>query len=218
MTRAEIKISKKLRDAFPAYVNSLKLRDEYGKILTLDKKGNGTFKSYIKRKYVESAQEALERGEDLSGVDWIKIEFGRVVDVDLAKYPAAVTRMKAAPAFDKLDLSSAENDEFATAENSPRHFNVVVKKNSKGDMADAEQIRIMNPLNFIGREDVTVAKHFRIRHGAADRDTSLAVPAILALKLQNSGVDVDFFSPWARGHSGDYDLDELFSWIDKICK
>ena len=218
MTRAEIKISKKLRDAFPAYVNSLKLRDEYGKILTLDKKGNGTFKSYIKRKYVESAQEALERGEDLSGVDWIKIEFGRVVDVDLAKYPAAVTRMKAAPAFDKLDLSSAENDEFATAENSPRHFNAVVKKNSKGDMADAELIRIMNPLNFIGREDVTVAKHFRIRHGAADRDTSLAVPAILALKLQNSGVDVDFFSPWARGHSGDYDLPQLFDWIDKICK
>ena len=218
MTRAEIKISKKLRDAFPAYVNSLKLRDEYGKILTLDKKGNGTFKSYIKRKYVESAQEALERGVDLTGVDWIKMEYGRVVDVDLAKYPAAVTRMKAAPAFDKLDLSSAENDEFATAENAPRHFNEIVKKNSKGDMADAELIKIMNPLNFIGRADVTVAKHFRIRHGAADRDTSLAVPAILALKLQNSGVDVDFFSPWARGHGGDYDLDELFSWIDKICK
>ena len=28
--------------------------------------------------------------------------------------PAAATRMKAAPAFDKLNLSSAENDEFGT--------------------------------------------------------------------------------------------------------
>ena len=218
MTRDEIKISKKLRDAFPAYVNSLKLRDEYGKILTLDKKGNGTFKSYIKRKYVESAQAALERGVDLSGFDWLIFENSRVVDVDLSKYPAAATRMKAAPAFDKLDLSSAENDEFATAENSPRHFNAVVQKTAKGDMADAEQIKIMNPLNFIGRSDVAVARHFRIRHGAADRDTSLAIPAILALKLQNSGVDVDFFSPWGIGHAGDYDLPELFGWIDSICK
>ncbi len=218
MTAAEIRISKKLRDAFPAYVNELKLRDEYGKILTLDKKGNGTFKSYIKRKYVESAQDALERGEDLSGVDWLVIEHGRVVDVDLAKYPAAATRMKAAPAFDKIDLSSAENDEFASADNQPRHFNSIVKKNSGGDMADAEQIYLMNPMNFIDRDDVTVARHFRIRHGSADRDTALAIPAILALKLQNTGVDVDFFSPWGIGHAGDYDLDKLFSWIDEICK
>lgn len=218
MTAAEIKISRKLRDAFPAYVNSLKLRDEYGKILTLDKKGNGTFKSYIKRKYVESAQAALERGEDLSGADWLIFENGRIIDVDLAKYPAAVTRMKAAPAFDKLDLNSAENDEFATAENSPRHFNKIVQQTSKGEMAEAALIKMMNPMNFIGRDDVTVARHFRIRHGAADRDTSLAIPAILALKLQNSGVDVDFFSPWGIGHAGDYDLPELFDWIDSICK
>ena len=58
----------------------------------------------------------------------------------------------------------------------------------------------------------------RIRHGAADRDTALAIPAILALKLQNSGVDVDFFSPWGKGHAGDYDLEQLFDWADKICK
>ena len=126
--------------------------------------------------------------------------------------------MKAAPAFDKMDLSSAENDEFGTEKNQPRHFSKIIQKNFGGEMADAEQIKMMNPLNFIGRDDVTVAKHFRIRHGAADRDTSLAIPAILALKLQNSGVDVNFFSPWGVGHSGDYDLKELFDWIDSICK
>lgn len=218
MTKAEIKISKKLRDAFPAYVNGLNLRDEYGKLLTLDKRGGGNFRNYIKRKYIESAQDALDAGVDLSNVDWLTIERGRVVDADLSKYPAAATRMKAAPAFDKMDLSSAENDEFATADNQPRHFNEIVQKSTGGVMADAEQIRIMNPLNFIGRADVTVAPHFRIRHGAADRDTSLAVPAILALTLQKNGVDVDFYSPWGVGHSGDYDLDKLFDWIDSICK
>ena len=218
MTADEIVISKKLRDAFPNYLNSLQLRDEFGTLLSLDKNGNGTFKDYIKRKYIESAQRAVDSGEDLSDVDWIKLEGKRVVEVDLEKYPAAVTRMKAAPAFDKQDLSSAENDEFATADNQPRHFSEIVWHSSGGNIADADQIKAMNPLNFIGRNDVTTARHFRIRHGSADRDTSLAVPAILALTLQNNGVDVDFFSPWGIGHSGDYDLGELFDWIDDICR
>lgn len=218
MTRDEIRMSKILRDEFSEYINGLHLKDTRGRNLTLDRNGNGSFKDYIKGKYIESAQEALNRGVNLSGAKWITVRNGRVVDADLSKYPAAVTRMKAAPAFDKLDLSSAENDEFGTVDNKPRHFSEIVQDRVGGDMADAEQIRMMNPLNFIGRQDVTVAEHFRIRHGAADRDTSLAVPAILALTLQNNGVDVDFFSPWARGHSGDYDLDQLFDWIDSICK
>ncbi|MBQ7704415.1 MAG: alpha/beta hydrolase [Selenomonadaceae bacterium] len=218
MTKDEIKVSKILRDAFPDYLNSLNLHDEQGNLLTLNKKGEGTFKDYIKKKYIESAQDALNRGTDLSGVTWVKIKGAKVVDVDLKKYPAAATRMKAAPAFDKMDLSSAENDEFGTVENSPRHFSEIIQKNYGGAMADSDTIYIMNPMNFIGRADVKVAPHFRIRHGAVDRDTALAVPAMLALKLQNSGVDVDFFSPWGRGHSGDYDLDLLFDWIDSICR
>lgn len=85
-------------------------------------------------------------------------------------------------------------------------------------MADSQIINLMNPLYFIGNGKSTPAKHYRIRHGAIDRDTSLAIPAILALKLQNNGVDVNFYSPWNRGHSGDYDLPELFNWMDSICK
>ena len=219
MTASEIAVSKILRDSFPDYVNSLNLKDiKTGKLLTLDVKGNGTFKNYIRRKYIESAQSALDSGEDLSGTNWIKIKKGKVVDVDLKKYAAAATRQKAAPAFDKIDLSSAENDEFGTENNSPRHFSKIIQKNFGGAMADSEVIKMMNPMNFIDRADVDVAEHFRIRHGAVDRDTALAIPAILALKLQNSGVDVDFFSPWGIGHRGDYDLDELFNWIDSLCK
>lgn len=218
MSKEEIEISKKLRDAFPGYVNSLNLRDETGKLLTLDKKGNGTFKDYIKQKYIESAQSALDKGEDLNSVSWVKIKNGKVVDVDLKKYAAVATRQKAAPAFDKIDSSSAENDEFGTTKNSPRHFTEIIKQNYSGAIADSEVIKMMNPMNFINRPEVDIAEHFRIRHGAVDRDTSLAIPAILALKLQNRGVDVDFFSPWGIGHRGDYDLDEMFDWIDSLCK
>lgn len=220
MTKEEIAISKVLKDAFPAYVNSLQLKDEQGNLLTLDKDGNGSFRDYIKGKYMQSAQDALSRGLDVSSASWVKVKNGQVTDVDLDAYPAAATRMKAAPAFDKLNLSSAENDEFGAKDNTPKHFSAISKQyeNKTGEMADSETIKLMNPMNFIGNGKAVTAKHFRIRHGAIDRDTALAIPAILALKLQNSGVDVNFYSPWNRGHAGDYDLPELFNWIDSICK
>lgn len=34
----------------------------------------------------------------------------------------------------------------------------------------------------------------------------------------SSGTDVDIYYPWNTVHSGDYDLDELFLWVDDICK
>ena len=221
MTQQEIDISNILKGEFGEYVNSLDLHDENGMLLTLDDKGNGTFKSYIKRKYMESAQAAMDNGANLSNVDWLTIKGKKVTDADLSKYPAYVTRMKAAPAFDKLDLNnpSPENDVFGTEKNIPQHFTMTAKRyeTSLGAMADANVIKMMNPMNYIGA-NATVAEHFRIRHGAADRDTSLAIPAILALKLQARGADVDFFAPWDVGHAGDYDLEELFDWIDFICK
>ena len=42
---------------------------------------------------------------------------------------------------------------------------------------------------------------------------------IKAIKMcKNNGINVDFAYPWGVPHSGDYDLSELFSWIDGICK
>ena len=38
---------------------------------------------------------------------------------------------------------------------------------------------------------------------------------ILATRLQNTGKKVDLFMSWDVPHSGDYDLDELFGWIDR---
>jgi hypothetical protein len=85
-------------------------------------------------------------------------------------------------------------------------------------MADGQIIKMLNPIRYIGNREVQTAPHWRIRHGALDRDTALAIPAILALKLKNSGKAVDFKVSWGYGHDGDYDLPELFAWIDRICK
>ena len=74
-------------------------------------------------------------------------------------------------------------------------------------------IQMMHQMNYVANSKV---QYWRIIHGAVDKDTSLAIPAILAIKLENLGKKVDFASPWATPHSGDYDLDELFSWMDKV--
>ena len=85
-------------------------------------------------------------------------------------------------------------------------------------MANGQIIKMMNPIRYIGNPEVQTAPHWRIRHGALDRDTALAVPAILAVRLRNNDKSVDFKVPWGYGHDGDYDLPELFAWTDRICK
>ncbi len=117
------------------------------------------------------------------------------------------------PAFDTLDLSSAENNEFGD-----KHFTEYGYNNSTtgGEMADSAVIKAMNPMNYIG--SATTAKYWRIRHGMNDSDTSLAIPAILALKLEKSNCTVDFAGVSGEGHGGYYDTDDLFSWINEICK
>ena len=85
-------------------------------------------------------------------------------------------------------------------------------------MADWLIIKMMNPMYYIGNPEVQTAPHWRIRHGSLDRDTALAIPAILALRLKTFDKAVDFKVPWGYGHDGDYDLPELFAWTDRICK
>ena len=127
--------------------------------------------------------------------------------------------MKAPPAFDSLDLQTPENSLFGSATIDSRHFTSFAAEHSANHtVADASVVKMMNPMNYIDREGTTTANHWRIRHGAVDRDTSLAIPVILATKLQNSGLFVDFAMPWGQAHGGDYDLDELFAWMDRICR
>ena len=76
---------------------------------------------------------------------------------------------------------------------------------------------MMNPLASLQNGSGKPAKYWRIRVGERDRDTSHAVSAILAVSLQMAGCEVDIAYPWDVPHAGDYDLPDLFDWIDKIC-
>lgn len=219
LTAEQIAVSEKLAPTFPGYVNSLGLRTGAGAPLTLDAQGNGSFKDLVKHGIVNSAQAALKQGTDLSKFTWLTIKDGTVTDVDLPAFIAFATRMKTPPAFDSLTLASPETNVFGTATVDSQHFTPFARDNSTDHtLADAQIIKMMNPMNYIGTAGATTAKYWRIRHGAVDRDTSLAIPTILATKLSNSGKQVDFAFPWGRGHSGDYDLDELFAWVDALCQ
>lgn len=219
MSAGQIRYSGELKAMFPAYINGLGLKQSDGTALTLDEQGNGSFKEYVKSFVIASAQKALKSGKDLSALNWLTIIDGTVTDIDFDKYMAYATRAKQTPAFDGLDLSNPENDEFGAVAVKAQHFTQFGKEHSTvgGSLADAGVVKMMNSMNYIGSEGIATAKHWRIRHGNVDRDTSLAIPVILATKLINNGVEVDFAMPWEQPHGGDYDLDELFGWIGRVC-
>lgn len=212
----QMKLSKTLKQMFPAYVQSLELTDGNGTPLLLQQ-GGGSFETYITDAVVASAQKALDGGADLSALPFLHIDQGRVRQVDFKGFAAYRTRMKATPAFDHLGLCSLENALFGSPDTERRHFTHVSHAASEvqGAMADSLQIKMMNPMHYIGSADT--APYFRIRHGTADRDTSMAVSAVLTAKLRMHGCTVDWFYPWGIPHSGDYDLPELFHWIDSLC-
>ncbi|MBQ7944063.1 MAG: alpha/beta hydrolase [Lachnospiraceae bacterium] len=212
-------ISKELQAMFPTYVNGLKLKDELGNALTLNANGTGAFADYVKEQVIMTCEKELTKGTDLSSYDWIVVKDGKVVDIDLTKYIFYRTRMKEAPAFDNIAMGTPENELFGNENTFYRHFTKFACEHSEvnGELAEEMQIKMMNPMNYIDDASATKAQYFRIRHGAIDRDTSLAIPVILATKLKNQGIDADFALPWGVPHAGDYDLDELFEWVDKVC-
>jgi hypothetical protein len=201
--------------------------------LTLDANGEGTFKEYVKSFVIASAQKALDSNK-IKATDpqlsWITFDQGIVTDIKLfgtnsfADYDTDPTkygkRMKPTnPAFDALNLSSWENSLFGNATIDARHFTQFSYDNNtaaSNSLAEPKIVKMLSPMDYIGAPGTTTARYWRIRHGSLDKDTSIPIPIILATRLQNNGASVDFAIPWGVPHGGDYDLDELFAWIDRI--
>lgn len=219
LSAEQIELSKKLSAAFPAYVNSLKLVED-GQILTLDENGEGSFKEALKKEILASCRRAMEKGESMEKEEWVTIQDGKAAAMDFSAYARTITRMKTAPAFDDVMENSPENSLFGNESEDARHFTAFAAENShgNGEMAEDTLIKMMNPMEYILNRQGDQAHFWRIRHGEIDRDTGLAVSKILQLKLTEMGCEVDYHIPWHTPHSGDYDLKELFDWIDKIVK
>lgn len=219
LTPAQITVSDALKPLFPAYVSSLQLCTPQGQKLTLDAQGKGTFRDWVAGYLQTSAQVQLDAGKDMSAYKWLTIQGGKVRAVDLDAYARYAGRMKLPPAFDALDASSGENNLFGNSSIDNQHFTDFSVKRStaaSATRAEGQLVKMMNAMHYIGSSEAKNATRWRIRHGTLDRDTSLAIPVILATALQNKGYAVDFAMPWDLPHGGDYDLDQLFTWAKKI--
>lgn len=148
-------------------------------------------------------------------------------------------RMKPCPAFDALNNDSPENEVFGTQEQDFRHFDEEMAEaiarlkerfpeeyerhyaDCAGMVEDAdlkEKIRLYNPWNFIGTKEISnQAKHYRVRVGGCDADTSFMISMTLALKIANAGLgSVDYAIVWDQPHcEADYP-GEVCDWIESI--
>lgn len=233
ITDEQKKVSTELAALYPVYLNSLGLTKPDGTLLT-----ENNYPAYVKSFLIRSAQRARNEGFDIPAETGVKMNSGFrgssgeiITDIDLntyLNYINSIRRLKTPSAFDAMGVAgskdSPENKVFGNANGSSVNFtdyslrkstgkaNAVIDKNIK------EIVDIMNPMNFIGDGVSATAQNWYIRHGALDRDTSFPVPVNLYTILINNGYNVDFFLPWNRNHSGDYNLDELFIWIKAICE
>ena len=217
MPEEQRKASEELRAHFPQYVANLGLTDASGAPLLLEEEG-GTLNELLCWYILQSADEAMKQGENLETCGWLLAHEGEIVAMDYQMYVKYRTRMKDAPAFDKFFLTTPENELFGSKTTERRHFTEYSLAHSQGggSMAEALQIKMMNPMEYVADERAVKAKHIRIRHGAIDRDTSLYIPLIFTVLLQNNGVSVDLAYPWGRWHMGDYDLEQVFDEIDSM--
>ena len=225
LTNDDVAYSDLLKSHFPDYVNNLQLRDRTGVILKLDKKGNGTFKQYVKSFIIDAANKAKSNGADLSRYSFLILDknTGLVKDIDWDAYNSFTSRSKAPGAFDSRANDSGENSLFGTSTSDTNHFTITAAlhdttTNNDVYVENAKIVTMMNPMNYLGSPSATNAKYYRIRYGTADSNTSVAIPLIVGTRAQNLGYSVDMATPFGVDHAGDYDLQDLFNWMDSIVK
>ena len=225
LTKDDIAYSDLLKSHFPDYINNLQLHDRTGVILKLDKKGNGTFKQYVKSFIIDAANKAKSNGTDLSRYSFLVLDknTGMVKDIDWDAYNSFTSRSKAPGAFDSRSNDSGENSLFGTSTNDTNHFTITaalhdITPNNNVYVENAKIVTMMNPMNYLGSPSATNAKYYRIRYGTADSNTSVAIPLIVGTRAQNLGYSVDMATPFGVDHAGDYDLQDLFNWMDSIVK
>lgn len=221
----DVAYSNLLSEHFPEYVNNLQLHDSMGRVLKLDKNGNGTFKNYVKAFIIDAANKAQAKGTDLSKHTYLVRDnkTGAIKDINWEAYNQFVSRSKTPGAFDSRSNDSGENSLFGTSNTNNNHFTITAAlhdttPNQDVYVENAKIVTMMNPMNYLGSPAATNAQFYRIRYGTADSNTSIAIPLIVGTRAQNLGYKVDMATPFDVDHSGDYDLDELFNWMDNIVK
>ena len=132
--------------------------------------------------------------------------------------------MKTVPAFDSKDVAgngaSGENDEFGDESGSSINFTEYSSKKNGTQLTQQNVRELIFAQSYGSDRAIWGGSCSTLVYSSwcNDRDTSFSIPLNLALKLQKEGKNVNYLLAWNRPHSGDYSLDELFSWIKSIIK
>lgn len=227
----QIAISNELSALYPAYLNSLNLKKNDETPLTAN-----NYLEYMKSFLIQSAQKARNEGFEIPAETGVKPNTGFrgsagefVVDIDLDayfNYIISKRQLKTPPAFDQsgvlIDRPSPENSLFGNETGNAVNFTEFsLRKATRNPSATPdptikERVKLMNPMHFVGDGISRTTPNWYIRHGAIDRDTGFQISINLYTKLINNGYNVNFALPWNRGHSDDYNLDDLFEWIKEL--
>ncbi|MEU2282080.1 subtype B tannase [Streptomyces sp. NPDC013178] len=220
-------VSKELQAQFAEYQASLKLKGlgGFGRLTARN------YDAYLVKQYLEpSATTYLaglpdsERETYLAANPFItwKNEKATFSWTDFLTHVGA--RKKTAPAFDAFDLSTGENNLFGKGTTVSRHFTAYSLKNDttgltakRLDSDIPETLRLMNPMYFlVEKANPRRAKHWWIRLGTRDSDTSHTVSANLAAAAHTLGDDVNHLYYWDQGHGANTDPGDFIKWIAKV--
>ncbi|WUR82849.1 Tat pathway signal sequence domain protein [Streptomyces phaeochromogenes] len=216
-------VSKELSTAFADYQASLKLKAKGFGTVTARNLDEYLVKTYLEpsaTKYLAALSDSA-RATYLAANTFITWSGGRATFswADFLTHVGA--RKKDTPAFDAFDLSSGENNLFGTGTTKARHFTLYSLRHEgsasarlPGDLPGT--IDLMNPMHFIEKRNPARSKHWWIRVGTKDSDTSLTVVGNLALSLENLGDDVDAFMYWDGAHGSNEDPADFMAWIAKV--
>ncbi|MDC2959807.1 alpha/beta hydrolase [Streptomyces gilvifuscus] len=220
-------VSKELSAQFAEYQASLKLRglNRFGALTARN------YDEYLLRQYLQPSATAYlaglsdsERETYLAKNTFITWSAGKATFTwdDYLTHVGA--RKKTAPAFDAFDLSAGENNEFGAGTTENRHFTAYGAKNdttglsTKRVAADIpEKLHLMNPMyHLVDKVNGRRSKHWWIRLGTNDTDTSHVVSANLAAAAAGLGDDVNHLYYWDQGHGANTDPGDFITWIAKV--
>ncbi|MEV6763630.1 subtype B tannase [Streptomyces sp. NPDC051105] len=220
-------VSKDLRAQFAEYQASLKLRglDGFGPLTARN------YDQYLLEQYLEpsattylAALSDSDRETYLAAHTFITWSGGKATfgwDDYLTHVGA---RKKTTPAFDAFDLSAGENNEFGAGTTESRHFTAYGAKNDSTGLSTKrvasdvpEKLNLMNPMyHLVEKVNGKRAKHWWIRLGTNDTDTSHVISANLAARLDNLGDDVNHLYYWDQGHGANTDPGDFITWIAEV--
>ncbi|GAA0499418.1 alpha/beta hydrolase [Paractinoplanes deccanensis] len=196
-------VSRKVAAGFPAYQKSWGITDTESHLLK-------TYLQPAATRYLASLS-ASARGAYLAKNTFITWKNGQATFTWANWLTHVGARKKTLPAFDAFDLSTGENNLFGTGTTKARHFTTYGGRTIAADIP--AKLDLMNPMHFLREGTTSRARHWWIRVGTNDSDTSPTIVANLAAGLRRLGDDVSALMYWDAGHGANEDAADLMTWI-----